>query len=124
LAVASTLADPGKGMSVVIGDRDNLATFGNATNPSSPLSSVTLTGNNSYSGGTYFSAGKLLLGNSNALGTGALLVDTGSSSAIFGPARLGAMAPSLTIHNQIVLGSTLSLAGPYNFTLAGDIVDP
>ena len=48
---------------------------------------LTLTGDNSYSGGTEIEGGALLVGNSGALGTGSLLVDNGAALGFSGTRR-------------------------------------
>ena len=47
-------------------------------------SSLNLAGNNTYSGGTNVYGGVLALGNSNALGTGAVLADSGGTLDLAG----------------------------------------
>ena len=68
-----TVASPLAGGSVQIGDSSNVAFHANPINPSS-ISTVTLSGNNTYTGGTSLLSGLLLLGNANALGTGTLTI--------------------------------------------------
>ena len=78
--------------------------------------SVTLTGSNSYTGGTYLQSGRLLVGNASALGTGVLHltndgIDVGLESTIQG----------LSISNPIVFENyaSLALGGGNDFTLFG-----
>ncbi len=69
-----------------------------------------MTGNNSYTGGTTVKAGTLVLGNNNAVGTGALAVDTGGQLETAG-ARVGSGA-ALNINAGSYaqqIGSTLTL---------------
>ncbi|MDM7556289.1 autotransporter-associated beta strand repeat-containing protein, partial [Xanthomonas fragariae] len=75
-------------------------------------STLTLSGTNSYAGGTVLSDGTLAVGSNNALGTGTLAVtgDSVLSNAI--AAALG---------NAVTLGAALTVDNPANLTLAGDI---
>lgn len=80
--------------------------------------SVTLTGNNSYSGGTYLQSGRLRLGHGAALGTGPLhLTNSGD------PVGLESTVGELWIGNQIVFDNyaSLTLGGTCNFSLGGVI---
>ncbi|WP_418115963.1 autotransporter outer membrane beta-barrel domain-containing protein [Variovorax sp. NFACC27] len=77
---------------------------------------LTLTGANTYSGGTALRQGRLNLGNSQALGTGTLSMDDDTT--------LGFSADGLTIANPIRLtGSTDPVidTGAFNATLSGAI---
>lgn len=58
---------------------------------------LTLSGNNSYSGGTTLSQGAILVGHNNALGSGALTIGGNSS--------FGSTGASRTIANNISIGS-------------------
>jgi autotransporter-associated beta strand protein len=80
-----------------------------------PNSTVTLSNENDYSGGTTLQGGRLQLGNSVALGTGPLTV-TGSSI-------LGTTVDGLTIANDLVASSesSLTLDATNSFTLSGAI---
>jgi len=73
---------------------------------------LTLLGNNSYTTTTLASGG-LLVGNDNALGTGALTVS--------GAGSLAATGGSITLGNAIGLLADLTLPGTNDLTLAGDI---
>jgi autotransporter-associated beta strand protein len=74
---------------------------------------LTLSGNNSFTGGVFLSAGIVVIGNNNALGTGALRVSGGTLQADGnGP---------YTLSNAVSPSSTLTVAGANGFTLAGPI---
>ena len=81
---------------------------------------LTLNGNNSYTGGTTLTAGTIVLGNDNALGTGDLTV-TGFSS-IQASAQTGI---TRRISNDIKIGNaiTLTVSGLTNLELRGVISD-
>jgi autotransporter-associated beta strand protein len=81
-----------------------------------PGSTVLLQNANDYSGGTMLQGGRLELGDSGALGTGALTV-----SASYG-AVLGTTAGGLTIPNDLMLNyGDLTLDAANSFTLSGMI---
>ena len=95
----------------------NALTLGGVVSGSGSLvkngaASLTLNGNNTFSGGTQLAAGTLILGNNNALGSGALGV-TGNSV-------LDSTA-ALQLNNGINLGAQLGLAGTQDTTLGGVI---
>ncbi len=119
-----TIGTPLNSGSVQIGDAATLAFHGNPANPSA-ISTVTLTGNNSYSGGTTLGSGRLLLGNSSALGTGPLTVgyvSAGYASGLPYSPQLGASVGGVVVPNAMILSSSgLGLTGPNSFTLAGAI---
>ncbi|QCI64188.1 autotransporter domain-containing protein [Phreatobacter stygius] len=73
---------------------------------------VTLTGANSYTGGTTLNAGVLTVGNSAALGLGGLTV--GGSSTLDSNA-------SVSLGNAIVLNANLTIGGSNALTLNGGI---
>uniref|UniRef100_UPI003F80D3E5 autotransporter-associated beta strand repeat-containing protein n=1 Tax=Xanthomonas sp. 0924 TaxID=2835534 RepID=UPI003F80D3E5 len=73
---------------------------------------LTLSGNNSYAGGTALSDGTLSIGSNNALGTGSL--------SVVGDAVL-TNPVAATVGNAVVLGAALSVDNPADLTLAGDI---
>ncbi len=74
--------------------------------------SLTITGNNTYSGGTELEGTGLWVGNSNALGTGAVTLDGG----VF----LAAAVSGLAIPNAVVLTDTNDFStNGYNTTLSG-----
>ena len=122
LTVTSTLTDGSSPRSVQIGDSYNPATFRSPVDASAPMSTVTLSGTNSYTGGTLLAAGQLLLGHANALGTGALRVNAEfyDDSLQLPNATLGTTSV-FNVPNAIVLDSTLTLGGPASFTLSGPI---
>lgn len=77
---------------------------------------LTLSGANTYTGGTALKQGRLNLGHSQALGTGALAMDDGTT--------LGFSADGLTIANAIQLTGTTDPVidtGAFNATLSGAI---
>jgi autotransporter-associated beta strand protein len=75
---------------------------------------LTLNGSNSYSGNTVVSTGNLVVGNDNALGTGAL--------SLTGNAGLSAGAPFITLGNAIgINGNALTVAGSNTLNLNGVI---
>lgn len=124
LNVLSTLSG---NHSVILGDPDVLATIGDPR--TQQLSTVTLSGNNTYTGGTTLYPGILKLGGAadnttNALGTGALTIaptniDFGEGN---GPESvLMAGSNNLTLPNAIVLNSALQIDGSNSLTLAGAI---
>lgn len=114
--------------SVAIGERYTAATHRSPTDSSGPLSSVTLSGNNTYTGGTNLYAGRLMFGSNTALGTGTLTVNGGNFSdsdyeydTNFTAPVLAAADSGLSLPNSLYLQSELTLAGSNGFTLAGAI---
>jgi fibronectin-binding autotransporter adhesin len=105
--------------SVVIGDTSVDATFANPLY-NTVYSTVTLTGNNTYSGGTTLNAGQLYVGNDNALGSGQLTIANKS----LGDQNLGLFASggARTVANSISVGSTLDIGGSSNLSLTGGLV--
>jgi|GEM_PF-2482459 len=81
-------------------------------NPISSNLGVTLSGSNSYSGGTILNSGKLLLGHGAALGTGALTVSGDSS--------LGTTA-AVTFSNNIAMNANLNFVNANNMVADGNI---
>ena len=81
---------------------------------------LTLSGANTYTGGTTLENGGLFVNNSNALGTGALTV-----TSTGGTTTLGTSVNGLTLANTIELQGNLSIASNMavgqTFTLAGNI---
>ena len=73
---------------------------------------LVLAGNSNYGGGTTLSAGTLIVGSDTALGTGNL--------SVTGAARLEG-AQAVTLANDIALGNPLTVAGPQDLTLTGNI---
>jgi autotransporter-associated beta strand protein len=73
---------------------------------------LTLTGNNTYSGGTTVNAGTLLVGGNTALGTGVLNVE--------GAAVLDA-TQAVTLGNAVQLNAALTLPGTQDLALNGPI---
>jgi len=125
---------------VTIGTNDStLSTGPQTSDPSSSLfSTVTLTGDNTYTGNTILNAGRLVVGQSNgvigavptsALGSTTTLptletdgynLDNGRPSV-----RLEAATNGIIIANPIYLhGSGLDLTGSNSFTLSGTISSP
>lgn len=100
----------GAGVSVQIGDPANLATFGNARDEST--STVSLTGANTYSGGTVLTTGRLAVagdGVASGLGTGPLTVAPHGYQQILKDAapELSPAGPVAVLPNDIVLDSDL-----------------
>ncbi len=121
LTVQSLLADGSSARAVIIGDSTNAATFSAPASPGSALSSVTLAGANTYTGGTTLNAGELYVANDGALGTGTLTVAANSSND-GRSAALYAAGGARNLSNAIALGSDdLDIGGVNNLTLAGSI---
>lgn len=122
LTVETTLADAGGQRSVVIGDRDNMATFGDGAGDSS---TVILTGNNTYTGGTVLEAGSLVLAavgsTDTPLGTGTLRVSAQNAGGEH--VGLFALNTPQTIANAVVVdsGSWLDIGGAQALTLNGPL---
>jgi len=88
--------------------------------------SLMLSGSNSYSGGTMLSSGTLQAGNSNALGTGAVVINAGTLDLHGNSLAFGALSGSsgTLITNTVGGTSTLtSTAASGTSTYAGNIVD-
>lgn len=78
--------------------------------------SLTLAGNNSYSGGTQLQGGTLAVASATALGTGSLAMSEGTT--------LQAAADQLTLANAVrISGSARIDTQDYRFTLTGGITD-
>ncbi|WP_221033067.1 autotransporter-associated beta strand repeat-containing protein [Actomonas aquatica] len=142
LTVASTLTDANETPTAVyIGDYNTSATgsFQSEGSMESRYSSVTLAGDNTYTGGTYLSNGGLIVTHDNALGTGTLSAIGGgygfTDSLYYGEEPelyfeeypvLRAGSVDLVLANAIELSGNLIVDTPYletdsNFTLDGDI---
>ena len=108
---------------VLVGGNTTVATAGDPSNPAAPLSTVALNNtNNSYSGGTTFYSGRLVVGSTGALGSGGLTVVGGISVANFDPTpRLEAGATNVSVANNITLNHDLNVGGFNNLTLSGAI---
>ena len=74
---------------------------------------LNLNGTNTYAGGTKLNAGTVTVGNSGALGTGALTVG--------GTATLDSSSPLASLANAVVLNAALSAGGMQDLTLRGVI---
>jgi len=95
LTVASNLTD-GTGSSLTIG-------LENPIESNASVSTVTLTGDNTFTLGTTFNSGMLLINNANALGTGPITVpDTASTNII---PYLAPFGGNVTLANPISVGS-------------------
>ena len=110
LNVTSNLTTANGVTSVIIGHPDTA--FGTGT--------VTLSGNNNYTGGTTLQSGQLVLGSTHALGTGALTVASDNSQL----AGLSTSIDDLTICNAIDFGNMdgFTLGGDHDFTLMGTLI--
>lgn len=126
LTVDSILADDMAGptaRSVVIGlNAGDIVDYGALGINFRP--SVTLDGNNTYTGGTLLQSGQLILGNNNALGGslgGTLTIGSFGSA----PTGLSTDTGSITLPNGIDFGSynyDFTLGGNYDFTLGGALI--
>jgi autotransporter-associated beta strand protein len=76
----------------------------------SGVGALTLSGNNTYSGGTSLSAGALIIGSNTALGTGALTISAGTL-ATNGTAR--------TLTNTNTVNGSFTFNSPSDLTLSG-----
>ena len=125
--VSSTLSDNTNPYSVVVGLQTPVESF-SQTFGFQTVSSVTLSGNNSYSGGTVLNSGYLYVTNDNSLGTGPLAVP--GNLNVNGWAATLAVSPSavgpVTLSNAISIqenGLALNTGGSQLLTLTGDITD-
>lgn len=73
---------------------------------------LTLSGANTYAGGTALDAGRLVLGSATALGTGTLTTAGGTTLAT---------NTALAIGNAVFLNGELTVGGSQDLTLAGDV---
>ncbi|QQE12265.1 autotransporter-associated beta strand repeat-containing protein [Planctomycetota bacterium] len=90
----------------------------------SDLAVLTLSGDNTYTGGTTLDSGALQVSHNNALGTGALTVDTTPSTSlppVVLTASLLAGIDGAAIANDIILETELQVIGSNDMTLGGDI---
>lgn len=102
-------------------DRSDSLTFAGAISGSGTVTklngaNLTLAGANSYSGGTALKGGQITVGNNNALGSGALSMDEGTT--------LGFAADRLKLGNAVVLTGTSDPVidtGSFTETLSGVI---
>ncbi|MBN8458760.1 MAG: autotransporter-associated beta strand repeat-containing protein [Verrucomicrobia bacterium] len=79
---------------------------------------LTLTGFNTYTGGTAVNGGTLVIGHPTAIGTGPLTVATTANTVIYGGTNLsGANA----LANNLILSVNTRIDGPENIDLTGNI---
>jgi len=102
---------------VVIGDPN---AFNATVGANGNRSAVLLNGTNTYTGGTKLNTGVLKLGNSQALGTGALTVQPTSGGDSIRPALQSSIV-GLSLANAVALGSDLEIGGANDLTLSGVI---
>jgi autotransporter-associated beta strand protein len=146
LEVATNLFDPEQQVGVVIGDLNSPATHGYTPIDSDDfeLSTVRLSGTNSYSGGTRLEAGQLVVTNNNSLGIGTLTVSGETSGGFTEAVSFGlfdeyendafdSRAPVLSPGaDDLVIANDIEVEGflevdvqiglvDQNLTLAGDI---
>jgi autotransporter-associated beta strand protein len=72
---------------------------------------LTLSGDNSYSGGTTLSVGTLAIGHNNALGTGTITLNGGTTIQ-------SSAATARTLANAVVLGGDFTVGGTGNLTFS------
>jgi fibronectin-binding autotransporter adhesin len=78
----------------------------------------TLSGENTYSGGTTLNQGTLILGHKNALGTGALTFATGNAKALQSSTDLTGLN---AVANNVTLNAEARFSGDNNLELSGAI---
>ena len=97
-----------------------IANVGNLTLNGTGAGTMTLSGSNSFSGGATLSAGKLLLGNTNALSTGLFTVTSGTVTSSGSTAFI--VPNPLSFAGNSSLGDTsTSYNGPLTFNGDGDL---
>jgi len=125
------------GFGLTVGDATSTTFSGTITSSGGDLTkqgsgTLTLTGNNSYSGGTDLTAGTIAVGHNNALGSGTLTmaggttlqaassVSLGNLIALSGNATVDTNGNSLTLSNVISGGANgLTKVGSGTLTLSG-----
>jgi len=80
----------------------------------SGLGNLTLTGTNTYSGGTVLNAGKLNINTAYALGTGGLMINGGTID------NSSATVVNMSNKNALVINSDFSFTGTQDLKLTGD----
>jgi autotransporter-associated beta strand protein len=141
LTLSSRIANNSSSSSnnVPIEVRGNIAGTGSVVIAAEPLASVLLSGSSSYSGGTQVDAGTLRVGNSYAVGTGALQVNNGGILDVNGQSlhasSLDLRGGSTTLmdisgtaagtYAQVVQATTVAFGGALiiNFSQSGFVVD-
>jgi fibronectin-binding autotransporter adhesin len=123
-------AQPG----LVVSGTISLGTGGITVNGAGGTNSVTLSGNNSYSGGTIVSTGSLLVNNSAGSGTGSGAVTVNSGAALGGTGRIngavnvsGVLSPGASIESLGTGALTLNNGSNFKYELdtvavAGDLL--
>jgi hypothetical protein len=111
--------------SVVLGLENVIESYNTQTGSTS-ISSVTMSGNNQYTGGTTLNSGYLFVTNDNSIGYGPLIVPSSSDFLRSGwIANLSTVTNPVTLDNTIEVpdaGLALNLGGGATLTLAGNIV--
>jgi autotransporter-associated beta strand protein len=127
LTLAPALAETGTSAvsSAPIEVSGRISGAGSVVIAADPLSSVLLSGSNSYSGGTTVNAGTLRVGSSAAVGTGALTVNTGGILDVNGQSlsvgslqlnsggtvQMGISGTAAGLFDQVVSASTVTFGG-------------
>ncbi|MFA5390368.1 MAG: autotransporter-associated beta strand repeat-containing protein [Candidatus Omnitrophota bacterium] len=114
-AVANTLTILGTCNLAIGGPITGAGKLAISTNNSGTV--ITLTGANTYTGGTRFSRGTVILGNDTALGTSTLTI-AGTSSSIQSDNDIRAVNNAI---NLLGVATTLTISGANNLTLGGII---
>ena len=127
VTVSSALSDDSEleaPRSVAIGMESPIETVNRSTGQMT-VSSVTLSGENTYSGGTYLYSGYLYVTNANSIGTGDLIVPMGGGNGWSGTLAISSTAGGpVTLSNSIQIGGSglaLNSGSSNTLTLTGTI---